>query len=67
MKITNLKIFNFGNYHILIWKNIFPEFKFLKINNRMYKKYSVYIGPFIFEVGKLKYGTKNKSVSTINK
>ena len=43
------------------------EFKLLKINNRMYKKYSLYVGRFIFEIGKLKYGTNNKSISTISK
>jgi hypothetical protein len=33
----------------------------------MYKKYSLYIGKFIFEIGQFKYGTNNKSISTNHK
>jgi hypothetical protein len=65
--IINLKHRHIFGYHILIWWNAHSEFKLLKIDNRMYKKYSLYIGRFIFEIGTLKYGTNNKSVSTINK
>ena len=67
MNIINLKHRNIFGYDILIWWNTHVEFKLIKIDNRMYKKYSLYIGKFIFEVGKLKYGTNNKSVSTISK
>lgn len=67
MKIINLKHQNIFEYHILIWKNEQSEFKLLKIDNRMYKKYSLYIGKFIFEIGKLKYGTNNKPLRTIKK
>lgn len=67
MTIINLKHRNIFGYHFLIWWNTYSEFKLLKINNRMYKKYSLYIGRFIFEIGKLKYGTNDKSVSTISK
>jgi hypothetical protein len=66
-KIINLKHFNIFDYHVLLWRNTRSEFKLLKINNRMYKKYSLYIGRFIFEIGKFKYGTNNKPVSTVNK
>ena len=65
--IINLKHRNFFNHHVLMWWNTQYEFKLIKINNRMYKKYSLYIGRFIFEIGKFKYGTNNKSVSTVNK
>lgn len=67
MNIVNLKRIEIFGYHFLIWKNIKSEFKLLKIDNRMYKKYSFFIGRFIFEIGKLKYGTNNKSISTISK
>lgn len=67
MKIINLKHKNIFGYHILIWWNTHSEFKLLKIDNKMYKKYSLYIGKFIFEIGKLKYGTNNKSVYTVKK
>jgi hypothetical protein len=67
MSIINLKHRIFFGYHVLIWWNTHPEFKLLKIDNRMYKKYSLYIGRFIFEVGRLKYGTNNKSVRTVKK
>jgi hypothetical protein len=66
-KIINLKHRDIFGYHILIWWNTRSEFKLLKINNRMYRKYSLYIGKFIFEIGKLKYGTNNKSISTNSK
>jgi hypothetical protein len=67
MNIINLKHRDIFGYNILIWWNTTSEFKLLKIDNRMYKKYSLYIWKFIFEVGKLKYGTNNKSVPTISK
>jgi hypothetical protein len=66
-KIINLKHGYILNHHVTIWWNTHAEFKLIKIDNRMYKKYSLYVGRFIFEIGKLKYGTNNKSVSTINK
>jgi hypothetical protein len=65
--IVNLKHIDIFNYHILVWWNIQSEFKLIKINNRMYQKYSLYIGRFIIEIGKFKYGTNNKSVSTNTK
>jgi hypothetical protein len=65
--IINLKHHYILNHHIIIWWNTHAEFKLIKIDNRMYKKYSLYVGRFIFEIGKLKYGTNNKSVSTINR
>jgi hypothetical protein len=67
MNIINLKHRNIFDYHILIWWNTHSEFKCIKVSNRMYKKYSLYVGRFIFEIGKLKYGTNNKSVSTISR
>lgn len=67
MNIINLKHRNIFGYHVLIWWNIKSEFKLLKIDNRIYKKYSLYVGRFIFEIGRLKYGTNNKPVSTISK
>jgi hypothetical protein len=67
MTIINLKHRNIFDYHILVWWNTRSEFKLLKINNRMYQKYSLYVGRFIFEIGKLKYGTNNKSVRTVKK
>lgn len=67
MTIINLKYFNIFRYHILIWWNTNSEFKCIKVNNRMYQKYSLYIGKFIFEIGRFKYGTNNKSVPTISK
>ena len=67
MNIINLKHQAFFGYHVLVWWNIYSEFKILKIDNRMYQKYSLYIGRFIFEIGKLKYGTNNKSVRTVKK
>lgn len=67
MKIINLKHLNIFGYDVLIWWNNYPEFKLIKIDNRMYKKYSFYIWKFIFEIGQLKYGTNYKSVSTISK
>jgi hypothetical protein len=66
-KIINLKHCDILGYHILMWWNTHWEFKLIKINNRMYQKYSLYVGRFIFEIGKLKYGTNNKSVPTISK
>lgn len=65
--IINLKYRDIFGYHVLIWWNTQSEFKLIKINNRMYKKYSLYIGRFIFEIGKFKDGTNNKSLSTTNK
>ena len=65
--IINLKHRNIFGYHVLVWLNTQSEFKLIKIDNRMYKKYSLYIGRFIFEIGKFKYGTNNKSVSANNK
>jgi hypothetical protein len=67
MTIINLKHRNIFDYHILVWWNTCFEFKLIKVDNRMYKKYSFYIGRFIFEIGKLKYGTNNKSVRTVKK
>jgi hypothetical protein len=67
MKIVNIKTWVLSDYHIIIWKNTTPEFKLVKIDNRMYKKYSLYLGEYIYEIGKLKYGTNNKSVRTIKK
>jgi hypothetical protein len=67
MNIINLKHRTAFGYHVLIWWNTHSEFKLLKIDNRMYKKYSLYIGRFIFEIGRLKYGTNNKSVRTVKK
>ena len=66
MNIINLKHRNFFNHHIFIWWNTQSEFKLIKIDNRMYKKYSLYFGRFIFEIGKFKYGTNNKPLSTNN-
>jgi len=65
--IKNFLHKNIFGYHILIWINTHIEFKFLEINNKMYQKYSLYIGRFIFEIGKLKYGTNNKPVYTVKK
>jgi hypothetical protein len=65
--IINLKHRYILGHHVLIWWNTHSEFKCIKVNTRMYKKYSIYIGRFIFEIGKLKYGTNNKSVPRINK
>lgn len=62
MTIINLKYRNIFGYNVLIWWNTHYEFKLLKIDNRMYKKYSLYIGKLIFEIGELKYGTNNKSL-----
>jgi len=67
MNIINLKHRNIFDYNVLVWWNTHSEFKLIKINNRMYKKYSLYIWKFIFEIGRLKYGTNNKSVSTISR
>lgn len=67
MNIINLKHRNFFGYNVLIWWNTNSEFKLLKIDNRTYKKYSLYIWKFIFEIGKLKDEPNNKSVSTISK
>ena len=67
MNIINLKHQTVFGCHVLLWRNTRSEFKLLKIDNRMYKKYSLYIGRFIFEIGKLKYGTNNKSIRTIKK
>jgi hypothetical protein len=33
----------------------------------MYKKYSLYVGKFIFEIGRFNYGTNRKSISTVSK
>jgi hypothetical protein len=65
--IINLKHRDIFGHHVLIWWNTQSEFKLIKIDNRMYKKYSLYVGRFIFEIGKLKYGANNKSVRTISK
>ncbi len=67
MIIKNLRHWNIFDCHVLVWWNTHSEFKLFKINNRMYKKYSLYLWRFIFEVGKLKYGTNSKSISTNNK
>lgn len=67
MTIINLKHRYVFGYNVLVWWNTNSEFKLSKIDNRMYKKYSLYVWRFIFEVGKLKYGTNNKSISTISK
>jgi len=67
MIINNIKHWNFFNYHFLLWSNTNYEFKCIKINNKMYKKYSLYIGKFIFEIGKFNYGTNRKSISTTRK
>jgi hypothetical protein len=67
MNIINLKHRTAFGYHVLIWWNTHSEFKLLKIDNKMYKKYSLYIGKFIFEIGKLKYGTNNKPLRTVKK
>jgi hypothetical protein len=67
MTILNLKHRNIFGYHILVWWNTKLEFKLVKIDNRMYKKYSLYIGRLIFEIGSLKYGKSNKPVRTANK
>lgn len=67
MNIKSLLHKNIFSYHVLIWWNTHSEFKYMKIDNKMYKKHSLYIGRFIFEIGKLKYGTNNKSVPTISK
>lgn len=67
MNIINLKYCNIFDYNILLWWNAHYEFKYIKINNRIYKKHSFYLGKFIFEIGKPKYGTNNKSVRTVKK
>ena len=67
MNIINLKHQIVFGYHVLVWWNTCYQFKLLKVNTRMYKKYSIYIGRFIFEIGRLKYGTNNKSVRTVKK
>jgi hypothetical protein len=67
MNIINLKHKNFLSHHIIVWWNTHTEFKLIKIDNRMYKKYSLYLGKFILEIGKFKYGANNKSISTISK
>ena len=67
MIINNIKHWNFFNYHFLLWSNTNYEFKCIKINNKLYKKYSLYIGKFIFEIGKFNYGTNRKSISTTRK
>jgi hypothetical protein len=67
VNIINLKHRNIFDYNVLVWWNTHYEFKLLKIDNRIYKKYSLYVGKFIFEIGKLKNGTNNKSISTISK
>ena len=67
MTIINLKHRDILGYHVLVWWNTQSEFKLIKVDTRMYKKYSFYIGRFIFEIGKLKYGTNNKSVRTVKK
>lgn len=67
MNIKSLLHKTIFDYHLLIWLNTYSEFKYMKIDNKMYQKYSLYIGRFIFEIGKLKYGTNNKSVHTIKK
>jgi len=65
MKISSLKKFYcLFDFHFLIWKNPRCEFKYTKIDNKMYKKYSLYIGHHIYEIGKTKYGTNRKSLST---
>ena len=67
MTIINLKHRNIFDYHVLIWWNTHSEFKLLKVNSRMYEKYSFYIWKFIFEIEKIKHVTNNKSISTISK
>lgn len=64
MKIINLINRNIFDYNFLIWWNTYFEFKLVKVNHKMYKKYSLYLGKIIFEIGKFKYGTNNKSIST---
>lgn len=49
--IYNIEIFE---WHFLLWLNKTSDFKFIKIDNRFYIKYSIYIGPLILEIGKLK-------------
>jgi hypothetical protein len=67
MNIINLKYLNIFGYNVLLWWNKHYEFKLIKIDNRMYKKHSLYLGKLIFEMGKSKYGTNNKSVRTVKK
>ena len=67
MIINNIKHWIFFNYHFLLWSTTNYEFKCIKINNKMYKKYSLYVGKFIFEIGKFNYGTNRKSISTTRK
>lgn len=64
INFTNNSIFG---YHILIWWNTHFEFKLIKVDHKMYKKYSLYLGKVILEIGRFKYGTNNKSVRTISK
>jgi hypothetical protein len=67
MNVKNLINWHILNHHIFIWKNTNLEFKIMKIDHKMYQKYSFYIGHYIFEIGKFKYGTNNKSVRTNRK
>jgi hypothetical protein len=67
MIVKNLKYFRIFDCHFLIWQNIHSEFKFIKVENRMYKKYSIYLWKFIFEIDNLKYGTNSKPISTNTK
>ena len=67
MRIINIKHWDFFDYHFLVWWNTHSEFKSIKVNTRMYKKYSLYVGKFIFEIGRFNYGTNRKSISTVSK
>ena len=67
MIISNIKHWDFFDYHFLVWSNTNYEFKYIKIDNKMYKKYSLYVGKFIFEIGQFNYGTNRKSISATRK
>lgn len=56
----NIKNFHIGKYHFLIWHKKDFAFKFFVIRSKFYRKYSIFIGNFIFEAGWLRYEKGNR-------
>jgi|LakMenEpi03Aug12_release.lakeMendotaPanAssembly.Ray.scaffolds.fasta_scaffold40987_12 hypothetical protein len=56
----NIENIHFGKYHFLIWRKKDFSFKVFIIRSKFYRKYSLYLGNFIFEIGWLRYEKGNR-------
>lgn len=56
----NIKYIDFSKCHFSIWRGKNFHLKYSNIKTRFYRKHSIFLGKYIFEIGWLRYEKGNR-------